>query len=435
MDVRMPDGTVIKGVPEGTTKSELMRKLNKHRQMAQQEQAIQQEPGFMETLGRAGVEQFLNNVLNLPNLVNQGLSNMNPIPQVAGAAQEVMQQIGNKDFNAADIARASQPRQQERIATPTANDVFAGAQMTGEAAGALRTGDFSQFTGFEGAQQQQSDISQQQREQRPITAGTGRVLGSAASLLAGRAPLARAARDARLSGRAATSASTNLSPGTRKLFSDILSSSPMQKLSRGLGRAGETGIEGATLSILEGGDPLEVAAYGAGGQAAGSLALTLFPPTRKGLVNFAATTAGLAALARLGQEFSPGGNNIFEAIDTAFDKTKYALIGGLLSGVAGAGRIRSGSFADNLPVAAEAITAIPRGAALSFINDVVSEQERGDNTTLSVMDRLSTDPDYFGPAARRRIEVAMRSGKKSVSKEIERLMKNRKFRQKFEELD
>ncbi len=223
--------------------------------------------------------------------------------------------------------------------------------------------------------------------------------------------------------------------GAKQLAKDIFQSDRVRSLKRAAGKAAETGIEGATLAILNEGDPVEVAGWTAGGQLVGSLGLEAFPPTRRGLFNFAATTGALAVLLRYGQEFSPGQNNFWTALDQSFEKMKYGMIAGLAGSVMGAGRVGTAqdasSFARSLqrnaPAVADSITAIPRGMVVSMTNELLKD---GDEKKVTALEKMAQNPEAFDEAVRNRVNRAIKNG--NLPKELDKLMKNKKFREAIE---
>jgi hypothetical protein len=340
-----------------------------------------------------------------------------------------------------DIYSARQGGTQRILPTPTSNDVFAGAQMLGEGAGALTTGDFSQMSGFGEAKANQAQIDAQMQENHPMANLAGELTGSAATLVTGKAPFSKPlarGREAQIATKEiknalnAASRYSSAKPGVQRYLSGVWDNLVKKGVTPAMGRAAETGLEGAIISTLEGGDPMETAAYSAGSQLAGSTILSLMPTNEKNALRFAGAIAGMWALARFGQEFAPGENDLFDAADFSFEKAKYMLLAGTLSGIAGAGRIR-GEFGNNFPVFAEAMTQIPRGAAVSMINRVTQEKEEGDDTTETVLRKLSTNPDYFGENVRNRLDRAIRND--NFGEELDKLMQNDSFVEKLNEAE
>lgn len=395
---------------------------------------LEPETTATEAGARGFASKLLNNSFQMPNYI-AGIVNRPSVQKLGDVLGQTAGAIRTGDFTQFRSPQApmeafnAQPFQN----LPTADDVYALAQRGGEAAAALTNGG-GQFTPMDTALNQQQNLSRQMQSEHPIASASGSALGTAAMLTGGRAPSITAARNMRLAPNGKIPNARALvpyqAPGIKRLFTDILRSKPIQNLGGFAARVGETGLEGAAVGVMESGDPVEMALWGAGSQAAGSTLLSVMPTTAKGALGFVGTVAGLTVLARFGQEFSPGENNFWDALDVPFNKAKYLLIGGILSGMSGMGRVNSRSIQDNLPVFAEALSQIPRGMYLSFINDYTK-----DDTVKTVMDQISVQPDYFGATAQRRIERTLNNGG-SLADEMQSLMEDsREFREAFNQLD
>ena len=128
---------------------------------------------------------------------------------------------------------------------------------------------------------------------------------------------------------------------------------------RGAGRAAETGAEAAILSVLNDGDPLETAAWAAGGQAVGSAMLGSIKTVGKHPI--LASAFGMAALFQMAKETAPGGRDSFiDSVESGFEKVWWGILAGATATVAGAGRLRGGEIAKNWPRFADAVATIPR---------------------------------------------------------------------------
>lgn len=406
--------------------------LESRRQRAIEETQLAVEPERRagRAFGRAALGQYVENLLNVPNALLQ-LHNIGRVP-LAEDGIGIDPEWGQAGF--IDRTRMSM-ESAPRIPVPDREQIFA---YTGVNSEEMREGDFSSVGEIPQRLNEEEVISASDAVNHPLATALGEGVGTAATLLSGRAPLAVGSRNARMVNGMADETLSGLSkaaPGFRRLANQIWDSAPVQKLNRGLNRAVGTGYEGAVVAMLEGGDPIEMGAYSAGAQMAGSMSLTLFPKTKKGLVGFASMIAGLTAFHRQSQEFSTASESIFDAVDFAFDKTALFITLGAVSAFTGMGRVPNGAIKENLPVVAEAITQLPRGAVLSFIHDMSQEEKDGTNTTSTVMEKLMRDPDYFGPQARNRIERALMSETQSISAVIDELMQGRAFQDKFDEIN
>lgn len=331
---------------------------------------------------------------------------------------------------------------QERAFIPKGQDLMASGNQMGQLAAALTNGDGSQFQNpFEAERLKSEAVA----EEHPFAFPAGKAVGEIAAL---RAPVARTRSLAEMSSielgakyKALAQAANEA--GTLKGFryaetvpdafrSAVAQSKGFSALMNRAGRAAETGIEGAAISILEGGDPLEMAAYAAGGQAAGSLLLGgltgLFSggPLKVG-GKLALSAVSIGALLQTLKSITPGGSDYsLVSIEQGFNKVGLGITTGVLAGLAGTGRFPVKALAG----ASDYMSALPRAAALSVLHDALN-----DTRSERVIQRLSIDPDYFGPVAARRLERAFRNPNISISGVIEDLMEQKAFREKYEALE
>lgn len=388
---------------------------------------------------RAGLERFTQAATSVPEVIGQGLLN---IPNTA--YRDI---AGLADLVTGQRESATLP-QQGPLVMPNlldAPDVFAGAQRLGEGAAALATGDFNQFQ--PDAENQQRIISESMAREHPIATAVGQVAGDAATLGTLRSPVAKARslaevgvaeRAAQVRAAHQKAAEAGKIKGFR--FADSLpealkeataQSTSFGALMNRTGRAAETGLEGAALAILQDGDPLEMAAYSAGGQAAGSLLLGGLSGMFSGKMgiagNLAVASIGVGTLIQIAKSGTPGGQDrILQSIEQGFNKVTLGLATGALAGVAGAGRFPIKA----LPAVSDALTSLPRAATLSVLNDALN-----DTRVEIVINKLQSDPEYFGPTAARRMERAFRNPSISISGVVDDLMEQKPFREKFQELE
>lgn len=128
MDVRLPDGTIIQNVPEGTTKAQLVEKLQRNGHAvpgewlsaaAPQEQP-QDAPPVHDSIGRqAGlfVRSALNGIAGIPQIVTEPIRNMvvNPALQALGLSQRAAPLTGSADQLSDAIGLPAPRNAQERI--------------------------------------------------------------------------------------------------------------------------------------------------------------------------------------------------------------------------------------------------------------------------------------------------------------------------------
>jgi hypothetical protein len=213
------------------------------------------------------------------------------------------------------------------------------------------------------------------------------------------------------------------SKGTRALLNQV-------------GRATEAGFEGAVIAMLNEGDPMELAAYSAGGQVVGSMGLSLVSGiagsgglTSQGL-RILGSAAGMAAFYQLAKTAIAGGDDSFLAsLEGSFPKVLLSMALGSLGGLAGAGRVSSRFPVTAFPAVADGITTMQRGATISTINEMIK-----DPVVENVVLKLSKDPEFFGAEAGRRINRAMTTGDAGVRETIDILSANKKFSGMVDEL-
>lgn len=338
-----------------------------------------------EAVSRAGSEGLLGNASGLANLV------LNP------------QSFGPQSF---ETRSGLQVEATPGIPLPSGEQMVAGFQTATELPGALLRGESLQL-----GDRFDSALADQRRsaQERPGATMVGGLLGEGATLATGRAPFARgiAQLESRVAGQRVLDSVEGMAPTGKRTLARAWDSKAFQKLRRAAGRATETGVEGAALAAIQDGDALETGAWAAGAQLGGSAAVG----AGQGLVSGGLKGAGLkigtmafavGSLWQLGKSAAPGGNDFFmESLETGFDKTMLGLAGGATVGVLGAGRGRSGKFAEEWPKFVDSLSAVPRGATLSAIRDLSS----GDNSeaAAATMDRLRADPNFFGEKTGKRL--------------------------------
>lgn len=349
------------------------------------------ERSSLSVFGESLVSGVLNSIIAVPSAVADALR-VNPIADVAS------------------IARGEAPKQVLGT-TPraTVTDIGAGVRSL--------AGDEDFATAKAALEQAQK----KQAEEFPVATLLGQVGGDIASLALGRAALGLKA-----GAKAASSRAGGLEGVTVRA---------LNKIKRGTGKALGVGIEGAALATLGEGDPVKAAALAGGGQAAGSLALTVakIPTTGTGL---AVTAAGLVALIQTFKSMTPGGRDrILESAETAFEKIGIGMTVGAAAGLAGAGRLRGSQLSTRAPRVmdrlADAINTGLRGPWVSFWSDF-RKNEAEIERLEPALNAMVNSPESFTPAEQRRLERSIKNGK--LSKELDQLSKNPKFREKLEEL-
>ena len=276
----------------------------------------------------------------------------------------------------------------------------------------------------------------------PKATGAGEIGGDVATLLTGRLPLAKAINKAetKLFGKSPDllfggAVPKITDPGVRRLVGDVITSPAMKSLARGAGRSVEAGFEAATLDLLKGDDPLETAVFVATAQAGGSVFLAI----SKGLVSggplrigskLALSAVSAGALIQLAKDTAPGGqDSLIDSIEVGFEKVLYALAFGAVAAVVGAGRLRGGKRAADIPKVMDAITAIPRLSMISLLEDWKNAGRSEQQTIELVIGKLYEDPEFFGKGAAVKLQSAITNNR--FAEELRALQKNRTFKQKL----
>lgn len=418
--------------------------------VANREQQRQAVNTSGSAFGQAFANRVLGNVANIPDvLANLGARGVNAavnnLPDIMQPETYQFLQQGGGRGQLPQNAMPPQPSPlipvpavgQEFAPGPTASDLMGLVQRTGEAAGALRTGDFGQFQ--PNASEQQRLRTEAMAEQNPAATMLGNISGDMMTLITARAPIAAARSQQNLASAmkfpmVGPKPAIELAPTVSTALKQATANSKaLNTLMNRVGRAAETGLEGFALAALNGqADPVETAAYAAGTQAAGSLLLSgmsgLFSggPTKIG-GKLALSAVAMGAITELMRSGAFGTDDPIGSLATGFDKVLLGIAAGVVSGGAGMGRVTKGFPVSALPATADMITSLPRAASLSVLTSMLD-----DPAAEAVVNKISTNPTYFDPASMRRIERAFVDPNVNLSNTIDDLMTNREFRQKFE---
>lgn len=333
---------------------------------------------------------------------------------------------------------------------PRKDEILAGAQMLGEKVAQHDTGSDLPISTFKEATQNQQQISQAAAEQNPVTNAASNIGADVASLLAVRQPGSKSraiwdmnqAHAVRLLDDAAKAQTTQLLPAAKNLkqfFGSELSSSPLfASLQRGATKAGEAGLDGLILGVMNSQDPYQTAAIGAGSQAGSSLLasmLTGFKGTGSWGTRLALEAASIMAVLQVGRSLVPGEDaSPISDFGAAFDKIVPAAVLGIFGSLAGGGRLTGTQSFQKLrevaPALIETTQSGVRGISLDLLNGMFA-----DTRAQAVMEKLAKDPNAFGPTVGRRIERAISTGDSDLSKVLDNLeSSSRQFRTQVSEL-
>lgn len=342
----------------------------------QQAQAAQQKPAArvgssVSALSGGFTERVLDNAMGIPNM---------PL--------KLFEQMHNTGRAVAGKP-ASPPM--SMLPMPSGREVLAGAQSV------LPGGS------FEAAMKEREDLA----GQHPVLSAVGELGGDVATLGAMRLP-----RGAQYGGMLDASIKNTLNAFSRNLTSpkdvgvkrqvqEIIDSETFRSLAQGAGRAAETGLEGGALSILQGGDPVETAAFAAGMQGVSSGALTwaansaelpgrlLGQETRKmgplsrGLIGLGVNAAIMSVA------FNLIGDNPDAAESAAYDKAAYGLLLGAMIGIPGK-RSKAEGILKNFPNLADTVLTVPRTVMVKL-----SQKLAEDPTAAKAMEVMGQTPQVF----------------------------------------
>lgn len=254
----------------------------------------------------------------------------------------------------------------------------------------------------------------------PIASSAGRTAGDVASMLTLRPGqrLAEALKLQRMNPRASlTDTKGVLDTAARTLL-------------RGTGRTAEAGFDGAVMGALGDADPAKTAAWSAGLQAGGSVALTAKNAFfRNPLKSFAALYLGH----EMWKSVAPGPQDLFDSKDTAVNELVAAYGLGAAAALVGSTR---GAGTGNVLRVTDALSSASRATVASVVTQLQEAAANNQPQYARVLELLGQDQERFGTDARVRLERAARSdAPRALLNEIDALMTSTRFRKAFEEAD
>ena len=462
-EITLADGTIVKNVPEGTTAEQVQRKIDLFRSMDQPfSGASPKRPTVsgMQTFGRELTKSATDNLLGIPDMaLNIGARVVNdavrPITSFADKAAAAV--TGQRPTSGFGPDLINTPPIGQDFVMPNSNEVFGIAQQIGERAAKFATGSDIPVATLNEARANQARITERGRQTNPFAAAFGDVLGDAAMLTSLKSSIpaikwnpitksleggsrsiagARGLQQNSAANFQAMEQSTQQlrafanAPDAQRAMNALFSNSKgTRALINQVGRAAEAGFEGSVIAMLNEGDPMELAAYSAGGQVVGSMGLSLISGiagsgglTSQGL-RILGSAGGMAAFYQLAKTAIAGGDNSFlDSFEASFPKVLLSMALGSLGGMVGAGRVSSRFPVTAFPAIADGITTMQRGATMSVLNEMLK-----DPVVENVVLKLSKDPEFFGAEAGRRINRAMTTGDAGVRETIDILSNNKKF--------
>ncbi|MEM7002404.1 MAG: hypothetical protein AAF529_16565 [Pseudomonadota bacterium] len=368
----------------------------------------------------AGVSRLLDNIIGLPNAAIRAKNDATETIS-AGLADAVGQGpsdalLGAADWIGAtpvDMLFSSEPSSQ--IET-TGLDILAGGD-------ALLSMVANGSTDFDSAFQREKAAREELMARNPMAAALGGFGGDAATIASGRAPMVNGpgglfddAISATLTKGSTNLAATAATKGFKRQVSELLDNDIVRDMSRGIGRAAETGIEGAVLAAMQEGDPVETAAISAGMQLASSAGLTTagafldhIPgqvlnekagPISKASMGMLGYAAVLTALQSAIGQAEPG-----QALEDSFDKITGGLALGLLA-IPGK-RSKEDGVLKNFPVLADSILTVPRTAMLELAQEIADKPSPQAESLINLM---QSNPDALTEVQQMQIQEAIENG-------------------------
>lgn len=358
--------------------------------------------------GRATAATFLDNFLGLPDVVANSVREGARVPPVLTRALNPFASLSDPAAaQAADSAFYDRDLRlgQRNLPVPRGDQVVA-------AFNAFAPGDGSLPNRYRAEMAR----GEQMRSDHPIASALGDVGGDVATIFTGRIPFANAVRTAE-SAIAGLKSTAQVGTNLRDI-QNFFTSGAMKSLYRGMGRTAETGLEGALLSTLKGGDAREMAGWSMGTQAAGSALLNLSGVSdlakggwQKGITKLIGSSILAGSLFQYGKELMPGGKNkILESIEGGYEHVIHGLLSGVISGALGLGRIRANDHGAFIKGLGEAFNTTQRGTTLSFLNSMLKEADEGGTDLRNTAAHLLGNPDGFNKSQITQLSNALENG-------------------------
>lgn len=199
-------------------------------------------------------------------------------------------------------------------------------------------------------------------------------------------------------------------------------------LARGTGRTAEAGFDGAVLGALGDGDPAKTAAWSAGIQAGGSVAMAAKNSFfRNPLKTFAALYLGH----EMWKSVAPGPQDFFDSKDQAVNELVAAYGLGTAAAIAGSTR---GIGAGKVRAITDALSSASRATIASIVTQLQEAAANKQPQYARVLELMSQDQERFGTDARVLLERAARSDKpRALLDQIDALMRSTRFRRALEQ--
>lgn len=282
------------------------------------------------------------------------------------------------------------------------------------------------------------DIEMAEAERRaryPVSSTIGDLTGVAQELALGRAPFSKGLRRREVAVEKKIERGTPMSQKVmynradwKKALDNSVGWNSFQKV---MGRTVESGVEGATIALLDGGDPLETAAYTAGAQGVFGGALQaaqhkFLPFPKAGRVaNLAINSAILSGLFYTIDTALPGEARDYEASKAAAQKVLWGYALGAAAGAVSA-RSRSGMVSAAAPGKSgphvmDALSSAPRNMMQSVIADYVNSDEGARAGLRDKLTKFYNNIENLSESDLRAVTAAFNADKERFYRELDRV--------------
>lgn len=402
--------------------------MAKARMRVDQANASVPEATFSEGVAQGGLETTLDNLLGIPEFVARGGRGMNNIA------------LSSMGYEMKPIP------QEGLLGLPSGREAAAGIDT---ALGKVGMGGLlSVSPNFD------ENLARRERvaEQAPVGDFIGSTATDAGFLALGRAPLMQGKTggifdegiEAALEKASQVLGRKAAPTGSARFTKEIIDNETVRKMARGVGRAGETSLEGLTIAVLKGGDPFEAALMSGGAQLASSVVQTatgeifefpeelvnkdkdgkpLQPKTLVGKARALAINGAIyGGLYQILNSALPGGvDSVLQSEESGYNKVLAMLALGAAANIVGQ-RTSEDSVLAAYPVVADYITSIPRTAMTGFIADMSKPDAP---VYEKVLERIQQAPEAFPQDQMDRLLEGLKTG--SFGSTVDELQANKTF--------
>lgn len=382
----------------------------------------QEQQGQINQGMRQGFGSFLANMASIPHGAGELLAAAGALPALVpgGETYSEARARGEKQFPASALLAIPDVSTEEVLAAPQAF----GRAFSNANANAKRIRDRAYDTPIKPVtipENFRNAVADEEKTaaDNPIATAAGRTAGDVASLLA----LRPGERMSKLLPKA-------MNPRADLTVTKGALDSAARTLLRGTGRTAEAGFDGAVMGALGDGDPVKTAAWSAGVQAGGSMALAAKNSFFRNPIK---TTVGLVIGHEMFKAIMPGPQDLFNSKDAAIDEmvTAYAL--GTVAAMAGSTR---GVGPGTIQRFSDTLSSASRATIASVVTQLQEAAANNQPQYARVLELLAQDQERFGRDAQVLLAQAAASDKpRALLNQIDELMKSARFRKALEDAD